>query len=220
MNNNTAWGHYVLAVADVTLWAKDAAADDAPDVELTREMAALMLEVPEFDALHVWAHNVLDSDALAADVEYVRMAASLVMDDQVHLPPGRLEFTERGPSEPVHGGDVGGDPQEGESLERRFAAQLGAEEWAVVTVYFYLGFAGVDRKGPLYLYRQDEFIVCTDPDQPGDTEVRSDGRTYRLDDTAPCADDVYDHCADLPLAAVLFLPELMPQADESASDAA
>jgi len=221
MVNN--WPRYVLAVADLTLWAGDVLADEghATDAELNRSMAEIVLAVPEFNALHPWAERVIDNADLAADQDYNQYAADLVITFKVHLPPGRLEFEERGSSEPVSGGDIGGDVQDADSLKRRFAAKLGVDEWAVVDVAFYLGFAGVEREGDLYLYRQDEFFICTDPDRPGDTEVRpGDQRDYRLDLTAPCQDDVYDHCADLPLSAVLFLPELMPQAEESTTDAA
>lgn len=220
MTNN--WPRYVLAVADLTKWAGDVLADEghATDAELNRSMAEIVLTAPEFNALHPWAERVIDNADLAADLDYNRYAADLVITFKVHLPPGRLKFEERGSSEPVSGGEVGGDVQEGAALERRFAAKLGGKEWAVVTVYFYLGFAGVDRVGDLYLYRQDEYTICTDPDRPFDTEVRvGDPREYRLDLTAPCQDDVYDHCADLSLSAVLFPAELVPHVEES-TDAA
>lgn len=203
MTNTT---RYVLTVAELTLWASDvlASKEHAADVALSRSVATAVSEVPELEAMHPWAWAVLGSDKLAADAEYIQSWADRVITHKVHLPPDRPLFEEIGDSEPENGGDVGGDIQEGDSLCRRFAAQVGAV-WAVVTVYFYTGYATVEREGPLYLYRQDEFVVCTNPRDPGTSELAADQREYRLDITAPCEDDVYDHCADLPLSAVVWL---------------
>ncbi|MEU5258985.1 hypothetical protein [Amycolatopsis sp. NPDC021455] len=204
MNTNN-WARYVLGVAELTLWASDVLADEAiaTDIEVTRSAATVALGCPEFEPLHPWAARVLESDAQAASGPSNRLAADLVISQKVLLLRQRPLFTEPNPGV-LPGGDVGGDVQTGDSHMRRFAAQLDGCHWAVVDVYTYLGTADVMGNGGPVLWRQDEYTICTDPSRPGDTEVMASSSTFDTGTPAPCEDDAYDYCADLPLAAVMW----------------
>jgi len=205
--NAADWARYMLGVAELTLWASDTLADEgiATDVEVTRAAASVALERGEFAPLHEWAARVLESDELAADGPYNRLAADLVITQKVLVPADRPVFTEPHP-EVMPGGDVGGDVQAGDSYSRRFVAPLAdSQHWAVVDVHTYLGTADVTGEGDLVLWRQDEYRVCANPSRPGDAEViASPPVAVDTGTPSPCEDDAYDYCADLPLAAVVW----------------
>ncbi len=85
--------------------------------------------------------------------------------------------------------DTAGDVDERQTSEQaynaRWKARAASGEWAVVTRAFYLGkeYNADTGKydGPEFMYRQDEFTVCTDPDHPGDTELNADYRYMRYE---------------------------------------
>jgi len=71
------------------------------------------------------------------------------------------------------GGDVGGDAQLSESFSVRF--QRRDHPGALVTFYYYAAL-DLDDLTTIYVERQGELLACTDPDDPGSTEVWSDCR--------------------------------------------
>jgi hypothetical protein len=75
------------------------------------------------------------------------------------------------------GGDVGGDTQVSESFGVRFHHR---DHPGVMVAYCY--YAAVDPDDPtaITVERQTEFLVCTDPDDPGGSEVWSGYRTTAL----------------------------------------
>jgi hypothetical protein len=82
-------------------------------------------------------------------------------------------WVEREPLGPGIGGDVGGDYQTGEAFCRSWKAPLPDGMWAVITDYWY----SVQYPGrSVGIERQTEFLICTDPDMPGHTEVWGDAR--------------------------------------------
>jgi hypothetical protein len=68
------------------------------------------------------------------------------------------------------GGDVGGDNQASESFSVRFHHR---DRPGVLVTYSY--FAAVDEENPaaITVERETEFMICTDPADPGGTEVWS-----------------------------------------------
>jgi hypothetical protein len=68
------------------------------------------------------------------------------------------------------GGDVGGDTQVSESFSVRF--QHRDRPGALVT-YSYYAAADPDQPAAISVERQTEYLVCTNPDDPGGTEVWS-----------------------------------------------
>lgn len=68
------------------------------------------------------------------------------------------------------GGNVGGDRQVSESFSVRFHHR---DDPGVLVTYSYS--AAVDEENPaeIMVERETEFMVCTDPDDPGGTEVWS-----------------------------------------------
>ncbi len=105
---------------------------------------------------------------------------------------------------PLPGGDVGGDNQASESWSVRW--YRADRPGALITEYWY---AEEDDDAQHYVItRQTEYLLCTDPDQPGDTEVWSDA--------------VYDTTAAGPFrrlrAATLVAEELAKVAADSAPD--
>jgi hypothetical protein len=71
------------------------------------------------------------------------------------------------------GGDVGGDAQLDESFSVRFHHRH--RPGALVTFHYYAAL-DLDDLTTVYVERQTEYLVCTDPSDPGSTEVRSDYR--------------------------------------------
>ncbi len=71
------------------------------------------------------------------------------------------------------GGDVGGDVQLDESFSVRFWHR--DHPGALVTYRYYTAL-DLDDLTSVYLERQTEYLVCTDPADPGSTEVWSDYR--------------------------------------------
>lgn len=79
-------------------------------------------------------------------------------------------YIEAAPAEPVRGGDVGGDNQVGESWCRRFTRPRPDDSHDVITVYFYVS----EVDGEKRMLRLVEYIQCTDPSDPGCTEIFAD----------------------------------------------
>ncbi len=71
------------------------------------------------------------------------------------------------------GGDIGGDAQLDESFSVRFCHRDHAG--ALVIVYYYAAL-DLDDLTTVYVERQTELLACSDPDDPGGTEVWSDDR--------------------------------------------
>jgi hypothetical protein len=67
-------------------------------------------------------------------------------------------------------GDCGGDAQTGEAWSARWIRQLPDGSWGVVDRTFYPADVG---DGP-YVERQTSYVICTNPDDPGSSEVWSD----------------------------------------------
>lgn len=72
------------------------------------------------------------------------------------------------------GGDVGGDHQAGDSYSLRY--HLASDRTRIVTVYTY----PVQDGRRFKVETQTEFMVCENPQRPGDTEVWADA-TYTTD---------------------------------------
>jgi hypothetical protein len=79
-------------------------------------------------------------------------------------------------------GDCGGDVQASEAYNMRWTQPLPDGNTAVITRSFYAAveYDDEDRTGPRHLTQQTEYLVCTDPTDPGGTEVWSDYRDERL----------------------------------------
>ncbi len=76
------------------------------------------------------------------------------------------------------GGDVGGDAQVSESFSVRFHHR--DRPGALVTYCYYAADVDLEDLTTIYVERQTEYLVCTDPDDPGGTEVWSDSRYTTL----------------------------------------
>ena len=75
------------------------------------------------------------------------------------------------------GGDVGGDIQSSDAWSARWTRPLTDGQHAVVTRTYY---ATRDDSGAETLECETEYLVCADPDRPGDTETWSDARHETL----------------------------------------
>jgi hypothetical protein len=71
------------------------------------------------------------------------------------------------------GGDVGGDAQLDESFSVRFHHR---DRPGALVTYRYYAALDLDDLTTIYVERQTEYLVCTDPADPGGTEVWSDSR--------------------------------------------
>lgn len=86
--------------------------------------------------------------------------------------------------------DAGGPDQlSNVAYESRWSAKLTDNSYGVITRYFYV----IDRDGEVFLEEQTEYMWCTDPAHPGDTEIDAE-YTYNRVDTG---DDVLDHQTDM-----------------------
>jgi hypothetical protein len=103
-------------------------------------------------------------------------------------------FTEAEPLGPQVAGDTGGDYQVSEAYDRRWTAKLADGSHAVVDVAFYLDSMGDGDKLPK-LVRQTEYIQCTDPADPGGTEMWSDYVYDTLAGDSPTEADAREKCA-------------------------
>lgn len=94
-------------------------------------------------------------------------------------------------------GDVGPDNQVGAAYNARWVAPLVDGTFAVITRTYYLVNAG----GTIIAERDDEYLYCTDPADPGSTEIGSDGAVSQIED--------YDPSTETPqsLAEESFHPE-------------
>jgi hypothetical protein len=85
-----------------------------------------------------------------------------------------VDYKEIEPTGPQRNGTPAGDSQVTDSWSRRFACDLGNGEWAVIGADFYT--VDYDDGEGVILECQAEYVLCTDPNRPGDTEVWSDAR--------------------------------------------
>jgi len=86
-----------------------------------------------------------------------------------------MDFREIDPLGPTTAGDIT-EKQVGEAYGRRFAALLpGTTVWAVLDYICYTEGNSPARE----LWTQVEATICTDPRQPGDTELLADARYYQ-----------------------------------------
>jgi hypothetical protein len=117
----------------------------------------------------------------------VRLLAAAVNDAKTHADP---EPAPAGASDPGPtwvrdqtgggvgpGGDVGGDAQLDESFSVRFHHR---ERPGALVTYRYYAALDLDDLVTVYVERQTELLVCTDPEDPGSTEVWSDYRYEAL----------------------------------------
>lgn len=114
-------------------------------------------------------------------VLYLQDMGSYVVPCDHRVPcvmPARSPF-EIAPFEPVVDGEVGGDEQVGEAYSRRFARRRDDGNHAVVTASYYLADhdpqrAAEPQDGPYRVIRWIDYTTCSDPDNPGHTEITSD----------------------------------------------
>lgn len=82
-------------------------------------------------------------------------------------------------------GDVGGDAQIGAAWGKRFVRYVSrAGVWVVLNDYFYVaderGLGNPDADWQ-WIENQTEIMVCTDPDDPGSTEIFADYSYWEMD---------------------------------------
>jgi hypothetical protein len=112
----------------------------------------------------------------------VRLAAAAVSDGKSHADPEPAPAAD-GPGLDwvrdqqgggvLPGGDVGGDAQLGESFSVRFWHR---DHPGAMVGYRYYAALDLDDLTSVYVERQTEYLVCTDPTDPGGSEVWSDCR--------------------------------------------
>lgn len=87
------------------------------------------------------------------------------------------------------GGDCGGDIQAGDAYNARWLQPRADGGTAMVTRSYYVA----DNDEATYLECQTEYLVCSDPDDPGGTEVWADYRYRELQDgpAQPNDDDAW-----------------------------
>ncbi len=74
-------------------------------------------------------------------------------------------------------GDVGGDVQVGEAYNVRWQRMLPDGNTAMITESTYRALNDLNNPdGPTHMERQTEYLVCSDPADPGSTELWSDAR--------------------------------------------
>jgi hypothetical protein len=79
--------------------------------------------------------------------------------------------------EAVPGGQHGGDRGVSDAVSSRWIKPIDDKLWAVVTCAFYVASETDDLDdGPFVIECESEYLVCTDPFQPGDTEEWADSR--------------------------------------------
>jgi hypothetical protein len=115
----------------------------------------------------------------------IRLLAAAVRDHQPAADPNPPRAATAGPGPHwirdqqgggvLPGVDVGGDAQLDESFSVRFHRH--DHPGALVTFYYYAAL-DLDDLTTVYVERQTEYLVCTDPSDPGSTELWSDCR-YR-----------------------------------------
>jgi hypothetical protein len=81
-------------------------------------------------------------------------------------------------------GDVGGDQQVSEAYNARWVRQLPDGRWSVVSRAYYTA----ESDGAKVMLEQTEYMVCTDPGDPGSTEVASSD-AYAVVTSAPPLDE-------------------------------
>jgi hypothetical protein len=115
----------------------------------------------------------------------IRLFAAAVSDHHPTADPNPPRAATAGPGPPwlrdqrgggvLPGGDVGGDAQLDESFSVRFHHH--DHPRALVTFYYYAAL-DLDDLTTVFVEQQTEYMVCTDPSDPGSTELWSDYR-YR-----------------------------------------
>lgn len=83
------------------------------------------------------------------------------------------------------------DRQVGKAYDAKWQRQLDDGHWSVVTRTYYASDAG---DGPVLL-EDNEYVVCTDPGDPGSTEVASDGTNATVAYTGPMDDAAIQEAA-------------------------
>ncbi len=84
-------------------------------------------------------------------------------------------------------GDVGGDAQVGDAYSARWTRPLPDGTWGVVDRVYYVADVG----DGLYVECQTEYLICTDPSDPGSTEVWADARYDAEHGVDPTDADAY-----------------------------
>jgi hypothetical protein len=117
-----------------------------------------------------------------------RLAATAVHDNRLGKgqPPPLLGAADAGPTwvrdqrggGMLPGGDVGGDAQLDESFSVRFWHR---DRPGALVGYCYYAALDLDDLVTVYVERQTELLACTDPADPGGTEVWSDYRYTALE---------------------------------------
>jgi hypothetical protein len=87
--------------------------------------------------------------------------------------PGPLWVHDQRGGSVLPGGDVGGDAQLDESFSVRFHHR---DRPGALVTYRYHAALDLDDLTTIYMERQTEYVVCTDPADPGGSEVWSDYR--------------------------------------------
>jgi len=87
--------------------------------------------------------------------------------------PGPLWVRDQRGGGVLPGGDIGGDAQLDESFSVRFWHR---DRQGALVGYCYYAALDLDDLTTVYVERQTELLVCTDPDDPGGTEEWSDYR--------------------------------------------
>jgi hypothetical protein len=108
----------------------------------------------------------------------VRLLVAAITDGHDEPPaaqvdPGPVWVRDQRGGGVLPGGDVGGDVQLDESFSVRFHHRH--QPGALVT-YCYYAALDLDDLTTISVERQTELLVCSDPADPGDTEVWSDSR--------------------------------------------
>jgi hypothetical protein len=117
----------------------------------------------------------------------------------------------------VHGNNwPGGDNQKEDAWDCEWWTQLSDGTYGVVTRYFYVAAdldVDSDTEGDSYIECRTEYMVCTDWDRPGDTEINSDQQYETVDDTATMDTRELAMKAEEPTSAewVAYAPEFAQQ---------
>jgi hypothetical protein len=135
-------------------------------VEATTEHEASMMLLRAVDV-------ALNDVQLASDIFFHKAKDEAVKVDTYVDPAMRLKghgWFELAPSEPLPGGQPGGDRQIGDAWARRFAMRVEGDLWAVQTVSIYVALT-IDDPNVMVLEREDEYTLCTDLHDVTGTEV-------------------------------------------------
>lgn len=100
-------------------------------------------------------------------------------------------WAEREPKGPRDDGDVGGDIQIGTAWGRSWVRTTPGvpDHWSVLSSTYYLAAAPPDST-ERFIQQQVERLICTDPNDPGSSEVWSETDHTDLSDTRPATDEL------------------------------